>query len=78
MSQVSIYLVPDLLKKVSKKAKKEGKSISQYCRDAIEKQLTNDDLPADFFELFGKAADETFTRPHQSESKHDSKREELK
>ena len=78
MSQVSIYLVPDLLKKLSKRAKKEGKSVSQYCRDAIEKQINNDELPESFFELFGKSDDATFTRPPQGELAQNIKREKLK
>ena len=76
MSQVSLYLDDDVLKRVRRVAAVKGESISAWVRQQILHGLQGQ-WPEGYFDLFGALADENFKRPPQGSMGRDLKRESL-
>ena len=77
MSQVTIYLEEDTLKKIGLYSKMENLSVSKWVKKCILKTL-DDKLQPGYFSVFGSLADdESFSRPPQESYGKDLPRESL-
>lgn len=75
MSQLTIYLEDETLKKIEHHSQLENMSISKWVRSCVLKRL-DDTLDLGYFKVFGSLADEnSFSRPEQVDPANDSKRE---
>ncbi len=77
MPQISLYVDEQTLNEVSKSAKAENISISNWVRLKIKKSLNNE-WSEEFKSLIGSIADETFIEPSDVDFAKDIKRETLK
>ena len=76
MSQLTIYLEEDALKRIRRMARGEKRSVSEWAR---EKMLhgTASIWPPRYFDLFGAVKDDTFERPAQGRFDADAARRRL-
>lgn len=77
MPQISLYIDEKTLSEVSKLAKLENKSISNWVRAKIKKTL-KDEWSEEFKSLIASVSDETFVEPVDIDSTTDINREALK
>ena len=77
MSQLTIYLEEDTLKKIDLHSHRENLSISKWVKRCILKTL-DDKLQPGYFSVFGSLADEeSFSRPPEGNYAADLHRESL-
>lgn len=76
MSQLTIYLDEETLKRVRKAARSEKRSVSEWTRGKMLEGLKTG-WPDGYFELFGSLRDENFHRPPQGDWKEDVERQRL-
>lgn len=76
MGQLTIYLDDSSLRRVKSAARRERRSVSQWVKERLVRQLDHV-WPDGYFELMGSLADEAFERPAQPAVTADSKREQL-
>lgn len=62
MPQISLYIDESTLKKVEASAKKEHLSLSKWVAQLIRTRVANE-YPADFENLFGSIADDSYSIP---------------
>lgn len=62
MPQISLYIDESTLKKVEASAKKEHLSLSKWVAQMIRTRVANE-YPADFGDLFGSIADDSYSVP---------------
>ncbi len=75
MSQLTIYLEEETLKKIEYYSQLENLSISKWVKTCVLKNLDNTLQPG-YFKVFGSLADEEgLSRPEQTDYSEDSKRE---
>lgn len=78
MPHLNVYVDDKTLKKVRSAARKEGTSVSKWVRKRIEPDLTADEWPEGYFDLFGCLADvEDFDLPERPRTEDDAPREDL-
>lgn len=77
MPQISLYIDEKTLEQVSKSAKSENKSISNWVKSKIQKSL-NDEWSEEFKSLIGSITDETFIKPEELYFTDDIVRGEMK
>ena len=77
MSQLTIYLETDTLKRIERCSQEENLSISKWVKKCVLKTL-DDELQPGYFDIFGSLADdESFHRPEQGNFNADVNRESL-
>ncbi len=77
MPQISLYVDEKTLMEVSKSAKSENVSISNWVKSKIKKSLNNE-WSEEFKSLIGSITDETFIEPTDMDFEKDLNREVLK
>jgi len=76
MSQLTIYLEEEMLRRVRKVARSEKRSVSEWTREKMLQGLKTG-WPDGYFDLFGALQDDTFDRPPQGNLKNDIARQRL-
>lgn len=76
MSQLTIYLEEETLRRVRKVARAEKRSVSEWAREKMLQGLKTG-WPDGYFELFGALQDDAFHRPPQGDWKEDVERPRL-
>ena len=76
MSQMSLYVRKDSLRKYTAAARREKKSVSNWARDHLDEVVASK-WPKDFFKYFGCIKDPTFKRPPQGSFADDIPRKSL-
>ena len=76
MSQLSLYLDEDTLKRIEAGAKLNEVSVSRFV-SSVMKEYFAKSWPEGFQDLFGSITDESFVRPDSSDWSEDGTRESL-
>ncbi len=76
MSQLTVYLDDDIIKKINLAAKLEHDSISKWVKNKLTEAINNQ-WPQNYFDLFGSLADDELKRPAQTDFNQDIKRTRL-
>lgn len=77
MSQISLYIEEETLRKIELAAKLENKSISKWVASKVKSSLKNQ-WPDDYFSLFGQIKDKTFNEPEDIDfSRHHQQRKRV-
>ena len=76
MSQLTVYIDENTLKKINLAAKKEGESVSKWVKKRLEESLERG-WPKGYFEWLGSLKDVDIKEPEELDWKSDAPRESL-
>lgn len=76
MPQISLYVDKETMKRITRSAKREKKSVSAWVREHVVRE-TRPEWPQSFLDTFGSLKDSDLKRPLQPSLKDDGKRNPL-
>jgi hypothetical protein len=76
MSQLTVYMDPEIMKKIERAARSRKLSISKWVRQELNQALETA-WPVHYFDVFGSLKESDLSRPDQASLECDAPREDL-